>query len=370
MYFDEMYIVHEKNNTALQVLQATDYYPYGLSFNEYDKERLKEVSPGVYAPELRNRYRFQNQELQKDLDLGWYHYKYRMHDPAIGRFGGVDPLAEDYLYNGTYVFSENRLTNGIELEGAEFMWSPLIVGWNASAMGHCNCTDPGFGSYMGSLFYRGTDMGQGLFNFQEGVRRNAANSINYSLNPGEMFQQSLINDGGASILDIESAYQAEDRLSTEQWQWGLFQAGSSAAMMQLGFASGALSSSTSQLGFANYGEALYRPTVRIGAGQGGYSFTSTAVRSALADRVGKRGFSEVGYQFQKHFGRGGAWGEAIPEGATLNPATFNQAGYNTFKEIWRSPGNFQRVGGFLEKRLSDGRGIRLQENWLFKGFLD
>ena len=33
-------------------------------------------------------------------------------------------------------------------------------------------------------------------------------------------------------------------------------------------------------------------------GGGGYRMTSSAVRSALADRVDKRGFSEVGYQFQ------------------------------------------------------------------------
>lgn len=49
---------------------------------------------------------------------------------------------------------------------------------------------------------------------------------------------------------------------------------------------------------------------------------------------------------------------------------YKYAGYNTFKEIWRAPGSFQKVGNFIEKRLSDGRGIRLQENWKFKGFLD
>lgn len=86
--------------------------------------------------------------------------------------------------------------------------------------------------------------------------------------------------------------------------------------------------------------------------------------------IGKRGFTEVGYQFQKHFGRGGSWGDAIPQGAKLNPATFNEAGYKTFQEIWKAPGSFQKVGGFLEKRLPDGRGIRLQDNWMFKGFLD
>ena len=105
--------------------------------------------------------------------------------------------------------------------------------------------------------------------------------------------------------------------------------------------------------------------------KGASADTFKGVRSALASRKGKRGFSEVGYQFQKHWGRGNpAWGSNIPTGAKLNPSTFNQAGYDTFKQIWRSSGNFKRVDGFIEKRLPDGRGIRFQENWKFKGFLD
>jgi hypothetical protein len=38
VYFDELYIVHEKNNVTLQVLQASDYYPFGLSFNQYHRD--------------------------------------------------------------------------------------------------------------------------------------------------------------------------------------------------------------------------------------------------------------------------------------------------------------------------------------------
>jgi RHS repeat-associated protein len=87
--------------------------------NQYQADRLKETSLGNYAPELRNRYLFQGQELQKDLDLGWYQFKWRMHDPAIGRFGAVDPLSEKYVHNGTYVFSENKVTTHFELEGLE-----------------------------------------------------------------------------------------------------------------------------------------------------------------------------------------------------------------------------------------------------------
>jgi len=44
-----------------------------------------------------------------------------MHDPAIGRFGAVDPLSEKYVHNSTYAFSENMLIRHIELEGLESM---------------------------------------------------------------------------------------------------------------------------------------------------------------------------------------------------------------------------------------------------------
>ena len=39
--------------------------------------------------------------------------------PDIGRFFNIDPLAEDYVYNGVYNFAENRVIDGRELEGLE-----------------------------------------------------------------------------------------------------------------------------------------------------------------------------------------------------------------------------------------------------------
>ena len=47
-------------------------------------------------------------------------YTYRMHDPRLGRFFAVDPLAKDFPWNSPYAFSENRLIDGVELEGLEF----------------------------------------------------------------------------------------------------------------------------------------------------------------------------------------------------------------------------------------------------------
>ena len=64
------------------------------------------------------RYGFQRQE--QDLETGLVNYKYRMHDPRIGRFFAVDPLASQYPWNSVYAFSENRLIDGVELEGLEF----------------------------------------------------------------------------------------------------------------------------------------------------------------------------------------------------------------------------------------------------------
>ena len=42
-----------------------------------------------------------------------------MHDPRVGRFFAVDPLAKQYPWNSPYAFSENRLIDAVELEGLE-----------------------------------------------------------------------------------------------------------------------------------------------------------------------------------------------------------------------------------------------------------
>ena len=68
------------------------------------------------------RYGFQGQEEDdeiKDVDGSSVNYTYRMHDPRIGRFFALDPLAECYPHNSPYAFSENRVIDCIELEGLE-----------------------------------------------------------------------------------------------------------------------------------------------------------------------------------------------------------------------------------------------------------
>ncbi|MBL6448968.1 hypothetical protein JMN32_21840 [Fulvivirga sp. 29W222] len=104
VFFDDMNVVLTESN----VVQKDDYYPFGLTFNSYQRVTAKE-----------NKWKFQGQEHIDDLGLNWDSFKWRNHQPDIGRFFNVDPLAEKYVYNSPYAFSENKVTSHIELEGLE-----------------------------------------------------------------------------------------------------------------------------------------------------------------------------------------------------------------------------------------------------------
>jgi len=83
--------------------------------------------------------KFQNQEFNDDLGVNYYEFKWRNHDPQIGRFIQIDPLSDEYEYNSTYAFSENKVTSHFELEGLE---SVSIQGQNkASTFNHHQSKD-------------------------------------------------------------------------------------------------------------------------------------------------------------------------------------------------------------------------------------
>ncbi|RTY85982.1 hypothetical protein EKL32_28165, partial [Flavobacterium sp. GSN2] len=90
-----------------------DYYPFGM------------LVPGRHATNIPNghRYGFQGQEQDNELkgEGNSLNYTFRMHDPRVGRFFAVDPLFKKYPHNSTYAFSENRVIDGIELEGLEMI---------------------------------------------------------------------------------------------------------------------------------------------------------------------------------------------------------------------------------------------------------
>lgn len=83
-----------------------------------------------------------------------------------------------------------------------------------------------------------------------------------------------------------------------------------------------------------------------------------------------KGSTRLGHALSKHSGRNpGLWGKV-----TGSPRMWHQQGMKQFREIYDAPGGFNKATtdgvSFLEKRLPDGRGIRLQMDYKFKGFID
>ena len=70
------------------------------------------------------RYGFQGQEKDDEIkgEGNSVNYKYRMHDPRIGRFFAVDPLTKKYPHYTPYSFSGNKVTAHVELEGLEELY--------------------------------------------------------------------------------------------------------------------------------------------------------------------------------------------------------------------------------------------------------
>jgi RHS repeat-associated protein len=108
VYFDDLAITHEKTTSSLKVVQAQDYYPFGLTFNNYQLENA-----------LANKYLFQEKEFLADIGLNLLDFDARLYDPAIGRTTTMDPMTDDYVELSPYSFLENNPLNMIDPTGMD-----------------------------------------------------------------------------------------------------------------------------------------------------------------------------------------------------------------------------------------------------------
>ena len=104
VFWDDFRVDHHYN----AVLQADDYYPFGLTFNSYQRSYSKA-----------NNYKYNGKELQEETE--WYDYGARNYDAALGRFFNVDRFAEKYLDFTPYQYGANSPINYIDING-DSLW--------------------------------------------------------------------------------------------------------------------------------------------------------------------------------------------------------------------------------------------------------
>ena len=91
------------------IVAYNDYYPFGM------------LLPNRHGASDSYRYGFQGQEKDDEIkgEGNSLNYKFRMHDPRVGRFFATDPLAPQYPWYSPYQFAGNKVIAWRELEGLE-----------------------------------------------------------------------------------------------------------------------------------------------------------------------------------------------------------------------------------------------------------
>lgn len=103
--------------------------------------------------------------------------------------------------------------------------------------------------------------------------------------------------------------------------------------------------------------------------KGGASFGQIKTALTSAQKAYK-GSTVSGHSLSKHAGRHPEiWGKM-----TGSMKTWNDQAMKHIRDISKGPGEFKKVTdngiSFMQKRLSDGKGIRLNMDYRFKGFID
>ncbi|WP_425637964.1 hypothetical protein ACPUEN_00930 [Algoriphagus yeomjeoni] len=106
VWFDNMMVM----SVSSAIVQETHYDPWGLELTGLGYQ---------YGGIKVNNWKFQSQESIDDFGLNWSSFKWRNHQPDIGRFFNIDPLSDKYVHNSPYAFSENKVVAHVELEGLE-----------------------------------------------------------------------------------------------------------------------------------------------------------------------------------------------------------------------------------------------------------
>jgi RHS repeat-associated protein len=222
VFFDNLQVTHIRG----PLLEETHFYPFGLT--------MAGISSKAVGKLENKNDKFQGQPLDDDLGLNWYGFKWRNHDFQIGRFVQIDPLSNEYVYNSTYAFSENKVTNHVELEGLEAVSAHKLqtikdgYGNKINRTYSVNLTNSKMTAEqiyqsIGSNFSKYTE-GVSYFEKINGQSGKLAVGDEFSITGGPHFHSSPISDiknhfptSGGQLLDAQKNYVDEQ---TGTYNWG------------------------------------------------------------------------------------------------------------------------------------------------------
>lgn len=150
MYFEKDHLGSTRTvlNASGTVLEKNDYYPFGLRH-----------ANSSYVITANNRYKFNGKEDQMVGSLGLLDFGFRMYDPMLGRWQGIDPLAEKYLSTSPYVYCANNPVNAVDPDGKRIIF--VNGHWNSTFIGDLMGSTSSGKSYWGNGF---SEAAQRFFN--------------------------------------------------------------------------------------------------------------------------------------------------------------------------------------------------------------
>lgn len=98
-------------NASTEILEENNYYPFGLEHKGYNN------NISANSNSVASKFKYNGVELEETLGLDLYEMNFRMYDPAIGRFNGIDPVT--HFSQGTSVAFDNNPIFWADPSGAD-----------------------------------------------------------------------------------------------------------------------------------------------------------------------------------------------------------------------------------------------------------
>ncbi len=214
VYFDDLMINHHKT----EVVQADDYYPFGMVMNEYTKDYTTAQN-----------YLYNGKELQEET--GWLDYGWRSYDAAIGRFFNTDAFADKYYSLTPYQYGANNPIKFVDINGDSLMlfkdgvYVTTVDNGKKEITGYNQLTgeDPeGNKVFTGGYGFGFNDLesdGEALRNGEMTVERISDSEINQGLDESGANNEENQNNRFSYIID-ESRFQNGEGESAKLDFWG------------------------------------------------------------------------------------------------------------------------------------------------------